>query len=81
MRAILLAGLLLVNGGFSDLDQAVEICILRGLIRGARNGGLPLNGEDGHGRAYDALQALCREDHTRFNVEEGPQPLGIGGGP
>jgi hypothetical protein len=39
-----------------------------------RNGGLPLNGEDGHGRAYDELEALCREEPLRFNVEEPGKP-------
>ena len=57
------------SGGMPDQDQAVEVCVLHGLIQGARNTGLPINAEDGHGREYDHLADLCRRDPTRFNVE------------
>lgn len=51
-------------------DSAVELCVLKGLIRGSRNNGLPLNAQEGHGRAYDEIAERRREDSTRYNVED-----------
>lgn len=48
--------------GFSSQDRVAEICAIRWLRELAAANRIPLNGEDGHGRAWDELLAACEQD-------------------
>lgn len=56
--------------GFPQHDRAAEICATRWLRELSAANRIPLNGEDGHGRAWDELMAACAGDPYMLRYPE-----------
>lgn len=57
------------ENGSPARDRQIDFCAEKGLVQRSQAGKLVLNAEDGHGRDYDEIVELCREDSERFNVD------------